>query len=363
METKVLRTVEDFDSLEVDWKRLETIAPLVSYFSTYRYNRDWWKSYEDDDSISLFIIVAFQNGEVVGIAPLQLEIRKELCYKLTSLRFMHGGGDYSNFLIHPSSSADPAKIVNELLHEISLHQGEFDEIDLTHIGYNTLLAHQLLISRDNQHLRYLIECPFIDFSKYDDYESYTKAYIPKKVKQYINRFKREVNFHMVVTNENLIERMGEIHIAEKNYLKSKGFEQRHSFFEKTPELDFRRRLYEANSNVLTYMMVENNTNDIICYYTGYVKDDIFHSVTTAYNPKYANLAVGKIFNYMIFEENFRTSRWHIFDMGTGRYSWKFEMTDTFNLLYQYKKDCIRNKMVATLNHSRRLLSVIKHKLY
>ena len=80
---------------------------------------------------------------------------------------------------------------------------------------------------------------------------------------------------------------------------------------------------------------EDNNEEIICFYTGYVYKNIYHSGITAYNPKYQKLAIGKIFNYMIFENNMKNPRWMIFDMGTGRYAWKFEMTDTFNLLYQY----------------------------
>lgn len=348
MESKIIRNTKEFEEIKDAWIKIEAVAPWVSYFSTYRYNYGWWSKYENDSSLELFIIVVIHNQEIVGIAPLQIAHLKGRGYKYSELQFLHGGGDYSNFLVHPEVSAEPAKIVNELLSQIAAHQNEYDRINLTHICQYSLLAHQILISKENQSLGYLIECPYIDFSKYGDFETYTKAFIPKKTKQYINRFRREVNFSMKVTNENLVDEFAKIHIAEKDYLKEKGFTNRHSFFENERELSFRKELYENNPNVLTYMLVDNTNNEIICYYTGYVFKDIFHSVTTAYHPKYANLAVGKIFNYMIFEENYRNSRWSIFDMGTGRYSWKFEMTDSFNLLYRYNKDCYRDQKTKRL---------------
>lgn len=360
MDSKILKTIEEVETIKSDWERLETVAPWVSYFSTYRYNMEWLKQYEDDKTVGLFVPVVIHNRDIVGIAPLQIKKKKGCGFSYKELQFIHGGGDYSNFLVHPSVSAEPSKIVNELLNQISAHSDEYDSIGLTHICQFSLLAHQLLISKDNNCLKFLIECPYIDFSKYPSYEAYTKAYIPKKVKQYINRFKREVDFRFEVTDRNVISDLAKIHIAEKDYLQSKGLVQRHSFFENSREVAFREALYTKNANVLTYMIIDNATNDIICYYTGYVWNEIFHSVTTAYNPKYANLAVGKIFNYMIFEENFNHPRWQVFDMGTGRYSWKFEMTDSFNLLYQYDKTCFRNKKQRVLHKLASLVKSVYH---
>lgn len=362
MDSKIFRTIAEIEKIKSDWERLETVSPWVSYFSTYRYNMDWWKQYEEDNTIEIFVPIVIHNQEIVGIAPLQIKQRKGRGYTYKELQFNHGGGDYSNFLVHPEVSAEPSKIVNELLNQISAHCNEFDAISLTHICQFSLLAHQLLISKENNCLQYLIECPYIDFSKYPSYEAYTKAYIPKKVKQYINRFKREVDYRFEVTDRNVISDLANIHIAEKNYLQSKGLVQRHSFFEDLREFTFREALYTKNANVLTYMIIDNKTDDIICYYTGYVWKETFHSVTTAYNPKYANLAVGKIFNYMIFENNYITPLWKIFDMGTGRYSWKFEMTDSFNLLYQYKKYCFRNRKQKMLFKLVSLIEALYHSI-
>lgn len=349
MEINIIRTISQFSALKKRWELLEQQAPQVSYFSSFRYNFDWWKAHESDASLDLFIVTAIQNNEIVGIAPLQIKtnywIRNVKGLNVRILQFIHGGGDYSNFIVHPNSSAEPAKIVSELISAIEKHCAEYDEINLTHIDQYSLLAHQLLVSKHNQQLQYLIECPYIDFSHYPDYEDYTRAYCPKKIKQYINRLGREVDYQMVVTSDNIVDRLAEVHVAEKRFLISQGRTQRHSkVFEDSCELTFRKQLYLNNNNVLTYMLVDACNDAIICYYTGYVKDNIFHSATTAYHPDYARLAVGKIFNYMIFAENYQRPRWRIFDMGTGRYAWKFEMTYSFNLLYQWNEICSTDKI-------------------
>lgn len=361
MDTKIYRGLNNVLSLKDDWQRLEAIAVDVSYFSTFRYVTDWWSAYASDSSVEPYIVVAIVDSKIVGIAPLQIKTYKTRLSDYKELQFAHGGGDHANLLINHCEEVDPSKIVNELIKVILDNENDYDRISLTHIGHMSLLAHQLLISRQNQALTYLVECPFINFSKYSTYDEFTKVFLPKKIKQYINRFGREVNYSMRVTNENLVDEFAKIHIAEKNYLKDKGFAHRHSFFENEREISFRKQLYNDNSNVLTYMLVDNSNDEIICYYTGYVFNNKFHSVTTAYHPKYASLAVGKIFNYMIFEENFKNPQWEIFDMGTGRYAWKFEMTDTFTLLYKLNINMFRtswswfcyrcNEIVSSLFHA------------
>lgn len=360
METNILRDFKEIASIKQDWEMLEEIAPQVSYFSSYRYVSGWWTTYRDDATIEPYVIVVYHNMKIVGIAPLQIKTYKSRLSEYKELQFAHGGGDHANFIVNHNESAEPAKIVSEMIKAIIDNKTDYDRIAMTHIDYQSLLAHQLLISHQNASLTYLVECPFIDFTKYGSYDEFTKLFLPKKIRQYINRFGREVDYSMKVTDENLVEEFGKVHIAEKDYLKEKGFSYRHSFFENERELGFRKALYNDNKNVLTYMLVDNATNDIICYYTGYVFRNKFHSVTTAYHPKYANLAVGKIFNYMIFEENFKNPRWEIFDMGTGRYAWKFEMTSDFTLLYQLKLNVFRSSKAWFFYRWRNLLSGIHH---
>lgn len=335
MECEIVRTTEGFEALRADWERIEQSMPGLTYFSTFRYNFLWWQSFYRNNKLALFLMVCRHNGVIVGIAPLQLTDIKYRFYVSRTLQFMHGGGDYSDFIVDYTCQAAPSNIVDRLLTEIDAHRNEYDEVWLTHISQYTELAHLMLTSQRNKDFQYLVECPYIDFSRYTDFESYTKAYQPKKIKQYVNRFCREVDYRMVVTSKDLIKDLAKVHIAEKNLHLRKGNIRRHSCFESEYLDDFFSSLYKDNSNILSYILYDNKTDEIICFYTGYLYKNIFHSATTAYNPNYAQLAVGKIFNFFIFAENSREPRWQLFDMGTGRYPWKFEMTDSFNLLYQY----------------------------
>ncbi len=358
MEYRIIETFAEFESLKEDWERIEKLSGLTTYTSTFHYNYLWWKNYSGTNHETLFIIVIYNNGKVTGIAPLKIKRSKSRLYSYNELVFL-ASGDYCDFLIDIESEVDPIKIVSFIFTVIEKNKKKYDRIWLTHFSQHTILAHYLFISIYNKDLFYLIENPFIDFTRYSSYEQYTKLFIPKKLNQYLNRFKREVKYKMVITSENVIEKISKIHIAEKTHLNTKGKTQRHSSFEDPKTYSFIDSLYTNNPNVTTYMLVdEENEDEIICFYTGYVYNNVFHSGITAYNPKYQRYSVGKIFNYMIFEHNNSAPLWKIFDMGTGRYSWKFEMTDSFNLLYQVNIFQPSRKSIYYLHKCEKLILAI-----
>lgn len=357
MDSKIITTFEEFKSLSEDWQRIEQLSSTTTYFSTFYYNYTWWSVYQKHADLRLFLIIVYNNKKVVGIAPLKISRYKRRFYSCNVLEFLTEG-DYADLLIDISENIDSRKIIDEVFAVITKNNDLWDEINLTHISQYSLFSHYLFKSKYNLNLNYLIEVPFINFSKFTSFENYTKFFLPKKIKQYLNRLRREVNFEMKVTNENVVEQLSKIHIAEKKYLLSKGLIQRHSLFEDVYRGDFLNTLYTNNDNVLTYMLVDSKNSNVICYYTGYVYNNVFHSFNTAYNPIYQKLAVGKIFNYLIFENNQIEKRWDVFDMGTGRYAWKFEWTDTFNLLYQYKVFQPNDKKIHYLNKCEKLISAI-----
>ena len=84
------------------------------------------------------------------------------------------------------------------------------------------------------------------------------------------------------------------------------------------------------------------------YNAGYVFENIYYSVLTAYDPKYANLGLGRVIYLEIFKENFLRPRWNVLDSGTGRYSWKFEWTSDFNILYQLQIEKPHNNFMKKM---------------
>ena len=60
--------------------------------------------------------------------------------------------------------------------------------------------------------------------------------------------------------------------------------------------------------------------------------------------------------YEMFKYAFETKKFKRFDCGTGRYPWKFEWTNDFNLLYQLNIDKPRSKYLKKYYELKTLLN-------
>ena len=308
----------------------------------------------------LFIIIVRHNNIIIGIAPFHINLTKGILIKKRVLQFFCKA-DYLDILIDPLSNVKQSNIISKIFDAVFDNEKEWDEINLTHINHSSPLTHFILQRKYNENLEYLVENPFIDFSNYKDYVSYSKDFTPKKINQYINSLNNKLNYRIITTNENVVKSISKVHISQKNYLnkKNKNY-KRHSHFENKNYFNFINNLSTNNKNILTYLLVDSDEEDeIICYFSGFVFKNIFHSVSTAVNPKYNYLSMGRIFNYLIFKQNFTYRNWDIFDMGTGRYEWKFELTNTFNLLYVFHYENYKSWQIKILNKIEKILRATK----
>ena len=359
MEYDIISKSQDLESLKADWERIEKTSETYTYFSSFQYNVNWCKTNSNSKS-KLFIIKISQNNKVVGIAPLQISKHKGKLISNNVIEFINAG-DYTDFLIDFNAEVKHIKVISKIFDVIQDHRNEWEEINLTNISNNSLLSYYLLSSNYNNKYKITTEVPFINFNIYNSLDEYRKLFLPRKVKQYVNKLRREVNVELKVTRKNVIDDISKIHISEKEYLLKKGIKNRRSIFDNQDKYHFLKELYTENENVLTYILINKDEGDeIVCYYTGFVFNGRFHSYNTAYNPKYERFSVGKIFNSLIFEANEKENLWDVFDMGAGRYAWKFEWTNTYNMLYELNYENYKTKKMKFLSKIEKILSTTKH---
>jgi len=336
MDFKIINTSDSFVELEEDWRVLEQHSPEITYFSTFEYCYSWWKIFKELNHFKIFVIAIYHNNRIAGIAPMLLKANKSRFQSYTTLEFM-ARGDYADFLIDCTLDIKPLNIIKQIFKIIEEYSQEWDEINLTHISQHTLLAQYLLKSNYNKYFTYLIENPYIDFAKFEKFDDYCKNFLPAKTIQYVNRLKRATDFRLEISDKNIINEISEIHIAEKNFLLRKGKKNRQSLFEDRRRKQFLSLLYENSNHILSYMLIDQKNGDkIIAYNTGFVFKNVFYSTNTAYDPEYERYGVGKIIYYFVFKQNFETKLWNVFDTLAGRYAWKFEWTNKFNLLYKFQ---------------------------
>ena len=331
MDYKILTKTREFKELEKDWGIIEKHSDNITFFSTYEYCYTWWEAYQNHPNYKLWIICIYQNNKVVAIAPLMLEKQTQSFQKSISLRFL-ARADYHDFLINNAIITKSEKIIKKIFSIIEENNDIWDEIHLTHIDSKNILTHFLFKSKYNNQFKYLIENPFINTTKYLDYSDFTKRCMPSKAKQYANRLKKKTNYSIMVSTDDLMDSFSQLHLAEKAYLTKQGFHNRHSLFENNDKKKF-MELISEKGHVLSYYLVDD-MNKMIIYNAGFVLNNIFYSVITAFEPEYANFGLGRVIYLEMFKENYLNPRWQILDAGTGRYPWKFEWTSNFNLLYQ-----------------------------
>ncbi|MCF8275069.1 MAG: GNAT family N-acetyltransferase, partial [Flavobacteriaceae bacterium] len=195
-------------------------------------------------------------------------------------------------------------------------------------------------------------------TKFKDFDVFKTKHLPSKVNQYAKKLKRDTNYSIHITSENLVEEIAQIHIDEKNHLQSHGNLKRHSIFEDALKKKFIEKLMK-NKLVLSYFLQDNKQDKIITYRTGIIFNNRYYSFNTAYQPEYKDYRVGKILILEILRENFINPLWDAFDAGCGRYPWKFEWTSDFNLLYQLryiKPESSKLKLLAKYSNIRMALA-------
>jgi CelD/BcsL family acetyltransferase involved in cellulose biosynthesis len=85
-EVRVVKDEREWEALAEPWDRLLLAVPGHTVFQTYEYQRLWWRHFGGD--AELFIVVLIREGEIHGIAPLQIETVKEYGRWLRRLGFI-----------------------------------------------------------------------------------------------------------------------------------------------------------------------------------------------------------------------------------------------------------------------------------
>jgi CelD/BcsL family acetyltransferase involved in cellulose biosynthesis len=139
-----VREVEALNELEPDWNRLLSMSKTQSPFLTFEWITSWWKHYGKGKE--LMVLVAVEDSEVIGIAPLMKD--RVVQFIGTPL------SDYSDMVI----SRHHDEVMAEFLHFLSdetldLTQVPADStlqaLDGTHLAKQQSIARSLVFDEDS----------------------------------------------------------------------------------------------------------------------------------------------------------------------------------------------------------------------
>src|SRR3954470_14710737 len=88
---RTIDTTEGFAALAPAWEALHGEAPSTSIFTSWLWQREWWRVYGEDRPLR--ILVATEGGATVGILPLYIQTSKVAGFPVRYLRPVGTGGD------------------------------------------------------------------------------------------------------------------------------------------------------------------------------------------------------------------------------------------------------------------------------
>jgi CelD/BcsL family acetyltransferase involved in cellulose biosynthesis len=133
--TSAIRTVrlDDWESvpgLEVAWSGLLARCGTHNVFQTFAWHACWWRAFHD--SHELFVLLAYEATELVGIAPMMITRQAGWLGGMRScVRFIgssNHASDYCDFIV----DAGVPHALHALLDAMNVGAGGFDRLDLSH---------------------------------------------------------------------------------------------------------------------------------------------------------------------------------------------------------------------------------------
>lgn len=338
MDVEVVTTSEGLAGLRTEWERLESHAS-TPYYVTHRFVSAWWSSFGRLPDYRLHVVTIRQDGRLVGIGPFAVRPVRRRGRTVPVLGWA-SHGDYLSLLYGVGDgSAKPKTITSLVMAELTrlVEDGEVAWIDLRGIPSESAFAWDVRRSqRYHRHLAFHIENPYLDLT-----QGYTVPSDAGKRRSKLHR-ERDLTFAVFHGDQHgILERIAAVHRAEKEHLVERGRHERHSLFEDPQRLEHIRTIFRDTGDALTFAFVEGgdpSRGRVVGYRTVFRHGGRLLSWNSAYLPEYEAYRMGKVLQLEILElldaHDPGRSTVHEFDLGAGRYPWKFEWTPYLRATYR-----------------------------
>ncbi|KPA10798.1 Glycosyl transferase, family 2 domain protein [Candidatus Magnetomorum sp. HK-1] len=345
MNVKVITDIQAFLNLKEAWESLTKKTKETTYFNTFNYNRIWWEIYKKEQDKKLFIIVIFENKQIVGIAPLIIQEIRNSFKKYRLLRFM-GISHYNNFIFIASQNNEN-KIIRCIFKTIFSHSDLWDQLNLAYISSNFSLASYLFRNVQlNPFFKIQTGLPYIKLSGNSSFESFINTRdLPSDFNRYIRKLKREYAYQ----------------IEELECSKPETIETLLSFDKQNPneysplknsnKIELFKKTCEANDYKI--FKLANLGGEPVSFAVFYKFNRKLHFWYTGYNATYKNTRPGHVLMYEILKRLFEKKEMDEIDFGSGNFAWKFEWTRLLNHSYtldlwseKLKPDILKNDITC-----------------
>ncbi|OLT17219.1 hypothetical protein BJF80_03335 [Serinicoccus sp. CUA-874] len=335
IETSICRTTEDLAALREEWEALE--RPGESYYTSHRFVSAWWESYRHAPGYRLHVVLVRQEGQLVGVGPFAFRPEKREGQPVTVLRWASHGDYMAALHARGEGVANPKTVSGLIFDELQrvVDDDEAQVVQLTGIPSESDFAWHIRTSQQHhQRLAFLIENPWIDLR-----EPYA---VPSHARKYRGKLEREheVHLHTFAGDEHgILDRIAEVHRAEKNHLvEARGRSERHSLYDDDRRTEHIRQVFTTTDDALTFAYLDSAdpaTGRVLGYRTVFRDGRRLLSWNSAYLPELERYRLGKVLQLAILEHVTQHDLADEFDLGAGKYPWKFEWTPHQRPTYRY----------------------------
>ncbi|HEX9757376.1 MAG TPA: GNAT family N-acetyltransferase [Nitrospiria bacterium] len=193
MEICLINRFDQINPEKLIWNRLAQKSGLNTIFQTYEWHQAWWEVFGDDRE--LFVIVAKEDGEVVGIAPLMITCQDTILARKRIVEFIGSGtSDYCNFITNESCE----NIIPLMIEFLFENRNRWDCLKLTGITENSVLS-KILIGACSRHMRGKFFVKYSNSHKLviNNYDNEVKRVLRKKsLRRRQNHFRKQGSYEV-----------------------------------------------------------------------------------------------------------------------------------------------------------------------
>ncbi|RZT96493.1 CelD/BcsL family acetyltransferase involved in cellulose biosynthesis [Ancylomarina subtilis] len=331
MEIKIYSGSE-IETIKNDWNELHSKDKHAIFYNSYSFVSIWIKHSVDPSLIQ--IITVKEGNTILGLCTLLKSNSGPRYLKKEMISFI-GGIEFGDILIDNSFSAKQTIVKH-------LFKGILSVVDsricLTKIPDNSLLLSYLLKTHDyNKNCVSRIEVPYVDLNKWNDFDNYKNKCLSKKLVKRRKKFSKEKDyeFSCLSGTEIPFDEIVELHQNRANDANRGGsvFDSKFDLYKELVSLDE------------SYCFLIRVNGLIVGYRLAFLSNGVLYSWNTAHSPQYDIYSIGQVLIYDTIEYSYNNiDDVDKYDLGGGRYSWKFELTPDFRTIYEFRLNTKHTKL-------------------
>lgn len=335
METRIIETIEGLESIGPSWRAIDDDQPETPFSTTFDYVVAWARARVAAGNTTLSVIAAEDSGELVGVLPLALTRRSKGPVSFLELAFITEG-DHRDVVVD-ARRVSAGTTIKALLQAALTLDHPVRRVSLRYLPSRSPLTHYLLKSPEhNTSVRPLVELPRIELRRHPNFAEYRRT-VPRSVVKSANRLRRELGMSLEVVSPvtaSLFEELTAQHRREQRVLNAQGDRRdRRSLFD-DPVREQAYREITLGSDAAMAFVARSSAGDLLFHDLAWRRGTTVLAWNTAYNPDFADLKPSRA-RLDAIEWMFGERGIDVFDLGTGRYPWKYQLTPDFAMAYEY----------------------------